>query len=239
MATTVENSLEININNGQLSLVGQQLPDGVLPAWLAEKYGAEVSHLDLTETGLKQVSNLEKFTKLSTLILDSNELDNNQDFPEILQLETLWINNNKITDLGVFLENIVKKLPNLTYVSFLKNPACPNSLISKEFEDDDYQRYRYFVLYKMPKLKFLDARQISIQERNEAKRVGKFTAIVRPDKDKLQSQAKPNTGADANFAELPADLQPEGKGAARFGYNRYIYQGRQSEGNRFILNSDL
>jgi len=235
----VENSLEISIANGQLSLVGQLLPEGMIPVWFAEKYGADIVHLDLSETGLKNVTNLEKFTKLGTLILDSNELDNNPEFPEMLLLETLWINNNKITDLGVFLENILKKLPNLTYVSFLKNPACPNSLISKEFADDDYQRYRYFVLYKMPKLKFLDARQISVQERNEAKRVGKFTAIVRPDKDKLQNQAKASPSEEANFSELPNDLQPEGKGAARFGYNRYIYQGRQSEGNRFILNSDL
>jgi hypothetical protein len=51
----------------------------------------------------------------------------------------------------------------------LKNPACPNYFVGKDFED--YQRYRYFaplilsfitskkrlyVLYRLKNLKFLD-----------------------------------------------------------------------------------
>lgn len=31
--------------------------------------------------------------------------------------------------------------PNLRYLSMLKNPACPNYFVGKDF--DDYKRYRF------------------------------------------------------------------------------------------------
>ena len=39
---------------------------------------------------------------------------------------------------------------------------------------------RYYVLYKMPKLTFLDSRTVTSVERSEAKRKGEFTKVVRP-----------------------------------------------------------
>lgn len=39
---------------------------------------------------------------------------------------------------------------------------------------------RYYVLYKLPKLTFLDSRPVSAMERSEAKRKGEFTKVVRP-----------------------------------------------------------
>ena len=46
-------------------------------------------------------------------------------------------------DLEKLLDNIVTKVPNLDYLSLLGNPACPNQLISKDKDDEDYQRYRW------------------------------------------------------------------------------------------------
>ena len=37
---------------GHVSLVGQMLPQGVLPEWVGEKYGTAAVQLDLTDTGL-------------------------------------------------------------------------------------------------------------------------------------------------------------------------------------------
>lgn len=39
---------------------------------------------------------------------------------------------------------------------------------------------RYYVLYKLPKLTFLDSRPVSAVERSEARRKGEFTKVVRP-----------------------------------------------------------
>ncbi len=38
---------------------------------------------------------------------------------------------------------------------------------------------------------------------------------------------------------LPSDTRAGGPGPASFGKSRYVYYGKQSEGNRFILNQDL
>lgn len=40
--------------------------------------------------------------------------------------------------------------------------------------------YRYYVIFKMPNLAFLDSKPVTAQERKEAKRVGEFMKIVRP-----------------------------------------------------------
>ena len=44
-------------------------------------------------------------------------------------------------------------------------------------------KFRYFVLYKLPGLMFLDSRQVTAKERREAKRVGEFTKVIRPTDD--------------------------------------------------------
>lgn len=40
---------------------------------------------------------------------------------------------------------------------------------------------RYYVLHRLPNLTFLDSRPVTQQERKEAKRVGAFMRVVRPD----------------------------------------------------------
>ena len=45
--------------------------------------------------------------------------------------------------------------------------------------------FRYFVLYKLPNLTFLDSRSVTETERKEAKRVGKFMKVVRPSDDEV------------------------------------------------------
>jgi leucine-rich melanocyte differentiation-associated protein len=89
----------------------------------------------------RQIHNLHDFTNLTSLVLDNNELISQQTFPPIPSLNTLWVNNNNISDLEVFIESVVVAFPNITYLSMLKNPACPNQLIGKD--QDQYRRYRY------------------------------------------------------------------------------------------------
>jgi leucine-rich melanocyte differentiation-associated protein len=95
--------------------------------------------------------------------------------------------------------------------------------------------FRYFVLHKIPKLKFLDATPVSDAERVEAKRVGHLQQVARPDPE----QYKKTSSTKIEFEALPADLRAPGEARASLGISRYVYQGRQSEGNRFIVDSDL
>ncbi len=49
------------------------------------------------------------------------------------------------------------------------------------------QLYRYYVLYKLPQLTFLDSRPVSSDERKEAKRVGQFMRVVKPPSDVVRA----------------------------------------------------
>eukprot|EP01089_Gocevia_fonbrunei_P000068 TRINITY_DN10046_c0_g1_i3.p1 TRINITY_DN10046_c0_g1~~TRINITY_DN10046_c0_g1_i3.p1 ORF type:complete len:148 (-),score=33.05 TRINITY_DN10046_c0_g1_i3:23-466(-) len=141
------------------------------------------------------------------------------------------------SELEPFLNSISSAFPNLTYLSLLKNPSCPNYFTGKDQED--YQRYRYFVLYKLPNLKYLDSSPVGEKEKQEAKRVGKFVGVVaRPKEDEYKKPAEVDN--DDSIRALPADLRPTDKpGGANFGVSRYVYYGRQSEGNRFIRDEML
>ncbi|CAB1312848.1 unnamed protein product [Coregonus sp. 'balchen'] len=78
------------------------------------------------------------------------------------------------------LEHLAKATPALQYLSLLGNEACPNQLVSLDKDEDDYQRYRYFVLHKLPTLKFLDTRKVSKTEQQEAEARGAFMKVVKP-----------------------------------------------------------
>eukprot|EP01102_Stenamoeba_stenopodia_P020895 TRINITY_DN8298_c0_g1_i2.p1 TRINITY_DN8298_c0_g1~~TRINITY_DN8298_c0_g1_i2.p1 ORF type:complete len:120 (-),score=24.26 TRINITY_DN8298_c0_g1_i2:72-431(-) len=118
----------------------------------------------------------------------------------------------------------------------LKNPACPNYFVGKE--QQDYQRYRYYVLWCLPKLKFLDYTPVTDAERKEANRVGQYMVIVKPSADQYQRKVEPDEIIPEDKA-LPATLAEPGAGSASFGKSKYVYWGKESEGNRFIVNSQL
>ncbi|KAL6080200.1 leucine-rich melanocyte differentiation-associated protein-like [Balamuthia mandrillaris] len=223
--------------NQQLSVVGKGLAS--VPAGLAERYGSTVRRLDLSHNALTDLSGLKGFSRLDSLVLDCNQLSEDPSFPSLPSLRTLCANDNNIEELEVFLEKVEKALPSLTYLSLLKNPCCPNYFTGKDQED--YQRYRYFVIYKLQGLKFLDSSAVTDTERQEAKRVGKFVGrVARPAEDQYNKPPDPTFVADESLPALPADLRPvEPPSKAYFGKSKYVYYGRQSEGNRFILNDDL
>ena len=46
---------------------------------------------------------------------------------------------------------------------------------------------RYYVLYRLPNLTFLDSRPVKSKEKEEAKRVGAYMKIVAPSTDEMVS----------------------------------------------------
>jgi len=222
--------------NGQLLIVGQGLPE--IPLLLAEKYGSIVKRLDLSYNSISTLKNLEKFLHLEELILDNNSLTSPLTFPKLPKLHTLWMNKNQIRDVGACFEKklVVKNLPSLNYVSLLNNPGCPNELTQKD--PNDYKRYRYLLLYRIPKLVFLDAAKVTPKERKEGKRVGHLMVVARPAAAPAAASS-PTTEKDPGYQPLPQEVSEGGTRGAVFGLSEYIYYGKNSEGNRFILNHDL
>ncbi|OCT58736.1 hypothetical protein XELAEV_18001696mg, partial [Xenopus laevis] len=129
---------------------------------------------------LRTLDGLDGFSCLEELILDNNQLDDRFAFPPLPKLHTLTLNKNHLTDLESLLNTLASVAPVLEYLSLLGNQACPNELVSPEKDEDDYQRYRYFVLNKLPKLKFLDARKVTRKEQEVAVSRGAFMKIVKP-----------------------------------------------------------
>eukprot|EP00003_Mantamonas_plastica_P001961 TRINITY_DN1141_c0_g1_i4.p1 TRINITY_DN1141_c0_g1~~TRINITY_DN1141_c0_g1_i4.p1 ORF type:complete len:286 (+),score=69.49 TRINITY_DN1141_c0_g1_i4:428-1285(+) len=168
--------IEITVDGEHLSCVGQDIQE--IPIEFGESYGDTIKYLDLSYNQIKQLTNLDKFTKLDTLCVDNNELISEQVFPELSSLASLSLNNNNIEVLDTLISEVSDKCPNLRMLSLLKNPACPNYFFQKD--DDDYNRYRYLVLHQLENLKFLDSSPVSKEELAEAKRVGQFSKVARP-----------------------------------------------------------
>lgn len=49
------------------------------------------------------------------------------------------------------MDHLAEVVPSLQYLSLLGNMACPNELVCKENDEDDYQRYRLVSLVDMIK----------------------------------------------------------------------------------------
>lgn len=178
------------------------------------------------------------FTELEELVVDNNLLGNDLRLPRLPNLHTLTLNKNQLTDIEALLEHLADVTPSLEYLSLLGNEACPNQLVSPDKDEDDYQRYRYFVLHKLPQLKFLDTRKVTMKEVIEAQERGALMKVVKPKSEALTNEA----GSESQ--PLPYTPLPRGSRDAKnhkgvFAKCRYVYYGKHSEGNRFIRNDQL
>ncbi|XP_061490861.1 leucine-rich melanocyte differentiation-associated protein isoform X3 [Rhineura floridana] len=176
---------EVVVNETQVAYIGQDCKE--IPAFLGRKYGHIAKRLDLSFNLLRSLEGLETFSGLEELILDNNLLGNDLRLPRLPHLHTLMLNKNQISELESLLDHLVEVVPSLHYLSLLGNTACPNGLVCKDKDEGDYQRYRYFVLYKLTNLKFLDSRKVNRSEHEEAILRGAFMKVVKPTDTKLLS----------------------------------------------------
>ncbi|KAH9393386.1 hypothetical protein TYRP_021899 [Tyrophagus putrescentiae] len=183
-------------------------------------------------------------------------------------MRILSINKNKITDLERFLNEISLKLPGLTYLSLLGNPACPDQLSSSDHDEQDYRRYRSYVVHRIPTLRFLDSTAIVAMNGRRHKQRGHYYRLIRLNSDSFiekqrsaalreedyrqQSSdggsaggatAGPNgsvssTGGKRQLTPLPS-FDENNAPKGGFGRLRHRYTGKHSEGNRFIRNHEL
>nr|XP_020651823.1 leucine-rich repeat-containing protein C10orf11 homolog isoform X1 [Pogona vitticeps] len=224
------------VNGTQVSYIGQDCKE--IPEFLGRKYGNIARRLDLSFNLLRSVEGLETFSSLEELILDNNLLGNDLRLPRLPHLHTLMLNKNQITELEGLLDHLVEVAPSLEYLSLLGNTACPNELVCKDKDEGDYRRYRYFVLHKLTKLKFLDSRKVSRTEREEASLRGAFMKVVKPRDAKVSADGSP-ISPQIHYTPLPSGSRDLTNHRGVLGKCRYVYYGKHSEGNRFIRDDQL
>ncbi|KAA6390418.1 MAG: putative leucine-rich melanocyte differentiation-associated protein [Streblomastix strix] len=215
--------------SGSLSVVGRRIE--ILPVMYGQKYGKDIHSLDISHNNIRSLENVQLFPKLKSLVADNNQIDDSVDFPPLPSLETLWMNNNRITEIKRLLDQLCQRAPQLSYLSLMKNPACPHRISGNE--DEDYARYRLYVLWRIPKLRFLDSSPVTTKEKQEAQRRGEFCLPKTP------AQIVSNVQTIDAQIGATADNQDGPSNSTHYGVCKYYYQGKQSEGNRFIRNQNL
>ncbi|XP_075559151.1 leucine-rich melanocyte differentiation-associated protein-like [Dermacentor variabilis] len=240
-----ESSIYEPFRNGDISYVGHDCRS--IPDRLVHAYAFAAYRLDLSYNQLTTIQGIEHFIQLRELVLDNNQLRDASEFRFNAQLTTLSLNKNCFDNLDYLVSCIEQCYPSLTFLSLLGNPACPDQISNPDRDDDDdYQRYRYYVIHKLRQLKFLDSRAVASAERTEARRVGAFMRVARPPLHVGGSAPWADGGSDSEadaYRYTPLPLVPtHGIGRQRktvYGMLKYKYTGKHSEGNRFIRNDEL
>ncbi|XP_011307515.1 leucine-rich repeat-containing protein C10orf11-like [Fopius arisanus] len=215
-----------------------------IPRGLVKVVGEDCLSLDLSYNELTSLSALINYNHLQELILDNNDLHDLKTLPHMPNLHTLSLNNNKIDDIDLAIDRIKECCPSVMYLSLLGNPGYPDQLTDPMDNDEaDYNRYRLYVIHILPgSLRFLDSRPVTSIEKRDALTRGKFLRTI-----KFSTQTTTNTPGDLEFDDLvdlncsplpKANRSPLDHKAA-FGKCRYRYSGKNSEGNRYIMNNDL
>lgn len=223
----------------KICFVGNDIED--LPTELIYLFGLKALILDVSFNNLTELKDISQFPYLEELICDNNLITENSTFPNLPNLKLFSCNKNKIRDIQVFIDKIKHYYPKIVYLSLLGNAACPNQLIDETKDEYDYFRYRLYVIYRLPTLKFLDSHEVTALEREEAIQQSQFLTVVSYKDEDDQNLASNEEKANklytplANSNELGTSDDPK----ASFGFCKYVYYGKQSEGNRFIKNDDL
>jgi Leucine-rich repeat (LRR) protein len=244
----------------------EALPDCVVaepgsPAWSRNE---AIVQIDLSETFIKSLERLQHFPKLQTLILDKNDMADLGDCPKLPSVTTLWFNNNKIECLPGFMDQVLERFPNVVYLSVMRNPAC-GGLIDHLSPDPEAERlYRLYILHRCPKLAMIDSTDVSAEEVKEAAKRGQYAARRKSagaPQQKGWFGRRASSGSSDNLSSSTEKMEavmgsaaaeqiaqeggkkaraPSFKGQLR-GFNPTAPQKmtKTSEGNRFIVNSQL
>ena len=188
-------------------------------------------------------ANVARLTKLQSLVLDKNDIEDLQAFPPLPELQTLSLNNNRIDDLASAMDAVSRLYPKLTFLSLMRNPCSPglagflgDAERASEGDEDALQRYRLYVIYRLPHLRVLDCSDVTKKEQEMARRRGQFMATRKPSqKDEISGGGG---GVEHESEPVVAPTRTD-QPRTFLAMGSATYDGRHSEGNRFIVNDDL
>ncbi|XP_012530938.1 leucine-rich melanocyte differentiation-associated protein isoform X4 [Monomorium pharaonis] len=142
----------------------------IMPYNIIHDYCLIIQHLDISNNMFsRNLQFLSEFDNLRSVNLDHNKIDDVTIFPNMPNLELLWLNHNCIKNLYPFIKNLRRSVPNLKYLCLMGNEAAPSYLNGGDF--CDYLRYRLYVLSWFPRLMHLDDRIVTDQQLLQTKKL--------------------------------------------------------------------
>lgn len=105
-----------------------------------------------------------------------------------------------------------------------------------EDEGEAYQRFRYYVIHRLPTLNMLDATPVDDEEMSKAQSVGHLMSPARPVDDDHDDHDEPVQAYSVTHLVKNATKPKVSSFLVR---SKPRYDGSNSEGNRFITNDDL
>ena len=177
-------------------------------------------------------------------MLDKNGLASLAGLPVLASVSTLSFNNNEVDDMAAFLDSVAASIPSLAFLSLMRNPASPPMVQLSEEDVAAGERHRLYVVFRLPKLAFLDAAPVSAAERTEAAAKGRYLVTKRaaaaPSSPAAAASSPPAPPTEDEEAASAAEAGSSGRTMKAFlGVGKSTYDGKHSEGNRFIVNDDL
>lgn len=217
-----------------------------------------ITHLDLSYNSLKSIEGISHFKHLESLVLDNNKIPmiggGSDEFSRPVRivnckLRLLSINNNRIANLDSFLHNLAICFPNLTFLSMLRNPCCPDDLSSRWnilgqwIGGVEYKEFQEKCTSALPCLQFLDSGNLR-KARPTPHPVMSFEfPLAQQIVDNLikfkDGLVEVFTEEERDMSPLPINCRDPGEHHGTYVRNRMEYIGKESEGNRFIDNSQL
>lgn len=210
--------------------------------------------MDLSKNRFRSLESLKQFPHLEELILDENDLDDlHTIFPKLSNLKILMLNKNHLQDIYKLVDQLHTSFPLLEHLSLLGNEACPyqiipttsssnansdSSIYAQSRADEDYKRYRHLLIFRIPTLKFLDASEISSNERQVAMQLGDILYTIAETKQ-IQSEKVERKSEKKDFYTPLPTYTDESKNRIQMKKKTRDYDGKGSQGNKFIQNTDL
>ncbi|KAJ5091911.1 hypothetical protein NUU61_006781 [Penicillium alfredii] len=150
----IQNSLSyINpLKDRELDLRGHKIP-AIENLGIAKDQDA----IDFTDNDLSSLGNFPFFPRLHTLLLARNRINHIQPSlaTSVPNLSTLVLTSNNVSELADL--DPLRNLARLTHVVLLGNPVARK------------ENYRYWVIWRLPTVRFLDYQKVKDAERAKAK----------------------------------------------------------------------
>ncbi|GLV44151.1 Misexpression suppressor of KSR 4 [Carabus blaptoides fortunei] len=164
-----------NEDEKRLTLAYERLSS--FPKTLLEQFAPTIHTLDISYNEFENLNFLKEFTHLTTLICDHNNVTSSTLIPDMPNLQILWLNYCKITELYPWARYLRHACPKLKYLSLMGNIAAPSYLNGGSFYE--YLQYRLFMISLFPSLDHLDDRQVSDEQRQEEQRMYRWPLLDR------------------------------------------------------------
>jgi hypothetical protein len=244
---------------GTLNLSENELAS---PAGLAAF--SRVHTLVLDKNGLRGCAGFPVMPAVTTLWFNNNEVvdvvgfldDVARAFPAVTYLSCVHARENAS---GACLnpqpayQTLTKPFPALAACpprSCMRNPCSPPLVCVSEDDVQATRRHRLYVAFRLPRLQFLDSSPVTAAERKEAAEKGAYLAPRRPKAAAgggevggggagSPAAGPPLVGGGLSTAGAAAAAAEKKKPASFLGVGASTYDGRNSEGNRFITDRSL